>query len=181
MRSGVTTSQEELGTLTMIEKQSDSLANGIDTLLREREVSAVSLLDALDRVMAHFDCAAGTLHGLNSTTGLLELRAARNIPPTLLGKVQSIPIGKGMAGLAAERRQPVQVCNLQTDASGAAKPSARETRMEGSIAVPLIDGSTLAGVLGIAKPVVYEFTSNEIVQLAEIGAVLARYLSRPAV
>jgi L-methionine (R)-S-oxide reductase len=151
-------------------------AREIEELLAAQGVSDASLQSALDKILAHFDCVAGTIHRLNRATGLLELRAARNIPQNLLAKVTTIPIGKGMAGLAAERRQPVQVCNLQTDTTGVAKPSAKETRMEGSIAVPLLNGSVLAGVLGIAKPIAYEFSQGEVTALENVGAVLARYL-----
>jgi L-methionine (R)-S-oxide reductase len=148
----------------------------IEELLAAQGVSDASLQNALDKILAHFDCVAGTLHGLNRATALLELRAARNIPQNLLSKVTTIPIGKGMAGLAAERRKPVQVCNLQTDTTGVAKPSAKETRMEGSIAVPLLCETVLTGVLGIAKPIAYEFSQGEVSVLENVGAVLARYL-----
>ena len=153
-----------------------SPAREIEDLLTNHGINEWSLQTALDKVLARFDCVAGTIHGLNRDTGLLELRAARNIPQSLLAKVRTIPIGKGMAGLAAERRQPVQVCNLQTDTSGVAKPSAKETRMEGSIAVPILSGTTLSGVLGIAKPIAYEFSEAEVTDLQSVGAVLARYL-----
>lgn len=46
-----------------------------------------------------------------------------------------------MAGIAAERHQLVQLCNLQKDISGVARPATKETKVEGSIAVPmLLDG-----------------------------------------
>ena len=81
-----------------------------------------------------------------------------------------------MAGLAAERREPVQICNLQTDESGQAKPAARETGMEGSIAFPMITGGRLMGVMGVAKPAEYEFNEDERDLLVKIGAVVARFL-----
>src|SRR5438093_13476773 len=112
----------------------------------------------LDRVLRDFACTAGTIHSLGSQSQMLHLRARRNIPDELLPRIQKIPIGKGMAGLAAERRQPVQVCNLQTDESGAAGPGAKETGMEGCIAVPILAGDQLVGVLGVAKPTAYEFS-----------------------
>jgi len=89
-----------------------------------------------------------------------------------------VPIGKGMAGIAAERRQPVQVCNLQTDNSGVARPAAKETRMEGSIAVPMLVGDGLKGVLGVAKPVAYDFTEAETGSLLEIAAAIGDCLGR---
>ena len=83
---------------------------------------------------------------------MLALKASSGIPPHIVAIVQTVPIGKGIAGLAAERREPITICNLQTDTSGQARPAARTTGMEGSIAVPMLtaDGE-LRGVLGIAK------------------------------
>ena len=48
--------------------------------------------------------------------------AAVNIPPQAREAVEWVPSGKGMAGLALERGEPVQTCNLQEDRSGAVKP-----------------------------------------------------------
>jgi signal transduction protein with GAF and PtsI domain len=139
-----------------------------------------NLRAVLDRVLARFDCATGTIHALDARTGLLVLRAQRGIPEHLLERVQRFPIGKGMGGIAAERRAPVQVCNLQTDTSGVARPAAKETRMEGSIAVPMLVGDSLRGVLGVAKPVAYEFTEAESAALMEIAAAIGDSLGREA-
>lgn len=128
----------------------------------------------LQRVLDHFDCPVGTIHLLDAADGLLHLKAQRGLPPPVLEKVQVIPIGKGMAGIAAERRQPVQVCNLQTDASGVARPGAKQTQMEGSLAAPMLDGERLAGVFGIAKPIAYDFTPAEQDLLLAVGACIAR-------
>ena len=54
-----------------------------------------------------------------------------------------------------------EICNLQTDDSGVARPAARETKVEGSIAVPMLLNGTLYGTFGIAKPVAYDFTKEE--------------------
>ena len=85
-----------------------------------------------------------------------------------------IPIGKGMAGVAAERKRPVQICNLQTDKLGVARPSAKETKVQGSITVPLMLNGRLYGTLGIAKSVSYEFTAKEEKTLMEIGEAISR-------
>ena len=88
-----------------------------------------------------------------------------------------VPIGRGMAELAAERREPVHVCNLQTDDSGVAEPGARKTMMEGSIAAPIIGANdTLEGVIGIAKPEPYEFTPAERDRLMHAGAQIVQRL-----
>ena len=146
-----------------------------DHLAREGPTD-VHLHTVLDKTLAHFGGAAGTIHSWLAPSGMLSLRAYRGIPDALLARVRTIPIGKGMAGLAAERRQPVQVCNLQTAPSGVAKPAAKESQMEGSIAVPMLIEDALGGVLGIAKPVAHEFTEAETALLLNVGAAIARFL-----
>ena len=151
-----------------------ALATTIDPLCGS---AAMPPWDAiLGRLLQHFDCVVGTVHLLDAGDGLLKLRAHQGLPPPVVDKVAVIPIGKGMAGIAAERREPVQVCNLQTDASGVVREGAKMTRMEGSLAVPMLDGKRLCGVLGVAKPVEYEFTAAQTEALMAVGQVLAKRL-----
>ena len=132
-----------------------------------------ALPELLEAVLAHFECVTGTVH-LVGADGMLELLAQRGIPESILPMVAKIPVGKGMAGLAAERKEPVQVCNLQTDDSGDVRPGAKDTKMEGSIAAPMFDeGGELIGTLGVAKPMAYDFSDEEVALLAELGRVIA--------
>lgn len=128
-------------------------------------------------IIAAFDCTTGTIHTLDTETQLLNLRAQVGIPEFLLPKMSQIPVGKGMAGIAAERREPVEMCNLQTDESGVARPSAKETKVEGSLAAPMLLNGDLHGVIGIAKPVPYDFTEAEIGDLMKIGEEVSRHLA----
>lgn len=128
--------------------------------------------DVLSQVTAHFDCPVGTVH-MMAADGMLHLRAQQGLPPPVLDKVQVIPVGKGMAGIAAERQQPVQVCNLQTDDSGVARPGAKMTQMEGSLAAPMLVDGAVRGVLGIAKPSAYDFSDDETALLMAVGTLLA--------
>jgi putative methionine-R-sulfoxide reductase with GAF domain len=91
-----------------------------------------------------------------------------------------IPIGKGMAGIAAERREPVQVCNLQKDHERRRATRAKLTQMEGSLAAPMLDGDRLCGVFGIAKPVAHDFTEAETRLLLSVGARLGDALAPQA-
>ncbi|MHA6248748.1 GAF domain-containing protein [Pontibacter sp. CAU 1760] len=138
----------------------------------------------LQDTISAFDCSAGTLHFLNQTTNLLQLQAQVGIPAFLLPKMAAIPVGKGMAGIAAERMEPVEMCNLQTDDSGVARPAAKETKVEGSIAAPLLLDGELYGTIGVAKPVPYDFTAEETSNLMQIGEAISRFLrannQRPA-
>ena len=127
---------------------------------------------ALQQITTHFDCPVGTAHLLGDD-GMLHLKSQQGLPPPVLDKVQIIPIGKGMAGIAAERKEPVQVCNLQQDDSGVARPGAKLTQMEGSIAVPMLVNGELRGTLGVAKPTAYDFSEEEVELLMAIAAALA--------
>src|SRR6266849_4496642 len=152
-----------------------SIREGLEKRLSYRATEDTVLQTALEFVLEQSGCAAGTIHSLDSPS-MLCLRARRNIPDGLLPRIQQIPVGKGMAGLAAERCCPVQVCNLQTDTSGVAKPGAKETGMEGSIAVPILVVDRVVGVLGVAKPSAYEFKETEIALLLDVGGVIGRFM-----
>lgn len=136
-----------------------------------------SVPEALDLILSHFDCITGTVHLLGDGC-ILELIAQRGIPESILEQVSKIPVGKGMAGIAAERRKPVQVCNLQTDESGDVRPGAKDTRMEGSVAAPMFDeAGALMGTLGVAKPVAYDFSDDEMNLLETLGRTIVGALS----
>ncbi len=130
----------------------------------------------LVEVIEHLGCSLGTLHLLDPREGLLRLRAHHGVPEFVIGKVQAVPIGKGMAGLAAERREPVQMCNLQQDQS-VVRPSAKLTQAEGSIACPMLCDGELVGVLGVAKHVPYDFSAEETELLMEVGRRIAARVS----
>ena len=161
----------------MSSQESDAVIREV----RELFTPAESVTDVLPRVLAlvleRFDCAVGTIHRLDATSGRLELLVHRGIPDTILDRVRSIPVGKGIAGLAAERRAPVQVCNLQTDDSGVAEPDARDTKMEGSIAVPMLVNGELKGTFGVGKPVAYDFDENEADLLLQIATTIGEHLA----
>ncbi|MGB3773808.1 MAG: GAF domain-containing protein [Leeuwenhoekiella sp.] len=140
--------------------------------LREPDINWKGVL--MD-IITHFDCKTGTLHLLDDDN-LLQLKAEYGIPEFLIPKLSTIPIGKGMAGIAAERQIPVEMCNLQTDNSGVARPAAKETKVEGSIAVPMMQDGHLYGVYGIAKPIPYDFTEQEKNDLKSIGEAMSKAL-----
>ena len=138
--------------------------------------TTINWQQGLTDVSTGFGCTTGTIHFLDIKTSLLKLETQVGIPDFLIPKLSEIPIGKGMAGIAAERREPIEMCNLQTDNSGVARPSAKETKVEGSIVVPLLLNETLYGTLGIAKPVPYNFTEEEKNLLLMIGEEMSGFI-----
>ena len=88
---------------------------------------------------------------LDDSDGQLKLAAHVGLPDHVAAIVAVVPVGKGMAGLAAQRLEPVQTCNLQTDTTGDIRPGAKAVPVQASIAVPMIVDGRLRGVLGFAK------------------------------
>lgn len=128
----------------------------------------------LREVLAAFGCQTGTLHRADGD--FLDLVVQLGVPDFLLPKIERIPFGKGIAGAAAERREPVELCNLQQDLGGVARPDARETKVAGSLAVPVFspDGTRVLGTLGVGMREPHDFTSDEKARLAAIAEEVGR-------
>lgn len=124
----------------------------------------------LREVLEDFGCEVGTLHFTDASGRNLVLVTQIGVPEELLDKVGFIPFGKGIAGAAAERREPVEMCNLQIDESGVARPAARKTEVAGTLAVPLFgDDGEVVGTLGIGMRAPHDFSETEKARLAEVG------------
>ena len=112
---------------------------------------------------------AGTVH-LRDAAGdaPLALKAAVNIPPKVQEIVAAIPKGKGMAGLAWERDEPVHTCNLKDDKSGDVRPGAKAVDANAAVAIPIHDAKGgIRGVVGIAYIGERDITSTELASLRE--------------
>jgi signal transduction protein with GAF and PtsI domain len=140
----------------------------------QRAVSAgAGWNDLLVRILERFDADSGTVHLLRDD-GVLHLQAASaGIPRAVIDAIRTVPIGKGMAGLAVERKRPVDACNIQTDTSGDVRPGAKATGLQGSIVVPMLRHGEAVGALGIATRRQRTFTEAETELLLEVGKVLA--------
>ena len=147
-----------------------------DMSLTAKLQNAASVQAGLDLAVDAFGAQSGTVHRFDAKARLLILAAQRNIPPGVVEVIGQIPIGKGLAGLAAQKREPVRICNLQTDNSGTVRPGARATGMEGAIAVPMLVAGEMKGVLGVAKAVAYDWTDAETQVLLEAASVIASRL-----
>ncbi len=149
-----------------------------DNFLTEIEHSVrtgVAWNETLARILTQMSADSGTIHLLGDD-GVLHLKAASaGIPQVVLDTIKDVPVGKGMAGLAVERKQPVNACNIQTDTSGDVRPGARVTGLQGSVVVPMLRGDDAIGALGVANRSERTFTDAEERLLVEIGRVLARH------
>jgi putative methionine-R-sulfoxide reductase with GAF domain len=126
----------------------------------------------LEGILGRFAADTGTIHLIED--GVLILKAHAGVPPPVVQIVARVPVGKGMAGLAAERNEPVSTCNIQTDSGGDVKAGARQTGVGGAIVVPIRDGTGHAvGALGIGVHHEHTYSAAEIARLLEEAAHLA--------
>jgi L-methionine (R)-S-oxide reductase len=114
---------------------------------------------------------SGTVHLYRD--GGLRLAAAANIPEKVRQIVAWVPWGKGMAGLALERRIPIQTCNLKEDESGAVKPGAKAVDAKAAVAIPVkSDDDAVRAVVGIAFPDERHFSESDLTALSDSAASL---------
>lgn len=138
--------------------------------------------EKLASILTEFGCQTGTIHRTGNDGETLVLVSQIGVPESLLEKISIIPFGKGIAGAAAERKEPVELCNLQQDLGGVAKVDARQTGVSGSIAVPVISTASgkVSGTLGIGKYAPYEFTDDEKSRLETIAREIAVHFDHKA-
>ncbi|HKP13619.1 MAG TPA: GAF domain-containing protein [Blastocatellia bacterium] len=125
----------------------------------------------LEEIIRRFDADTGSIHLLEG--GLLILKAQVGLPPHIAEIVARVPVGKGMAGLAFERNEPVSSCNIQSDESGSVRPGARDTGVNGAIVVPIRDARGEAcGALGIGVRRAYDYSADETERLLTAASQL---------
>lgn len=130
-----------------------------------------TLQEKLEEIIREFAADTGSIHLLEN--GVLMMKAQVGLPPHIIAHVSVVPVGKGMAGLAAERNEPVSVCNLQTDESGRFPSGAKATGVNGAIVVPIRDEQgQMQGTLGIGVHRDYQYAAVEIERLLHLAAAL---------
>lgn len=128
--------------------------------------------DAVQSIATAFDAMTCTLHRADPDTRILHHVAAVGLPEAIIERTRTIPFGKGMAGICYERREPVTVCNLQTDDSGVARPAARQSQVAGALVVPILVEAEVRGTLGIGKSEDHDYAPEEILLLRSCGELL---------
>ena len=128
----------------------------------------------LETLLRNVDGVAGTVHEQRGED--LYLTAAQNIPPPVIALVTHVPHGKGMAGVAQVKKQPVQTCNLQTDDdTGTIKPGAKAVNAQAAIALPVLDDDGgVRAVVGVAWADERELDSEFEQSMMRLAATLPR-------
>lgn len=128
--------------------------------------------EELEAIVKEFGAETGSIHLLEG--GVLRLKAQVGLAPRVARIVEVVPIGKGMAGLAAERNEPVSTCNIQSDESGDIPSGAKLTGVNGAIVVPIrSDRGEVRGTLGIGVYKPYDYSREETERLLDLARGLA--------
>ena len=147
-------------------------------MLRQKIMDKIALEKNLRETLQQFNSETGTIHVLDSEKQLLHLTVQVGLPPQILEVVKTIPVGKGIAGQVVAQNKPVTICNLQTDNSGVAKPGAKQTGVGGALCVPIRNGETIIGTLGIGTIRQHQYTPEETSALEEMGRSLGGILNK---
>jgi L-methionine (R)-S-oxide reductase len=152
-----------------------TLPERIGTILQGNGDIEERLAQILTEITGYFQARTCTFHRVTKENSMLELIAQVGLPPHVAEIAARIPFGKGMAGICAERREPVTMCNLQTDDTGVARPTARDTKVAGAVVVPLVNeqGEAVA-TLGIGKDGEHDYSGDEIKILQQCASVLLK-------
>ena len=121
--------------------------------------------------LADAGAVAGSVH--RRRRDHLSLEVAIRLPPPVVAAIETIPKGKGMAGLAWSRRAPVSTCNLGTDESGDVQPGAREIEAGAAVALPVFDDDgDVRAVVGFAFADTTPLSPDEMSALGALAATL---------
>lgn len=126
----------------------------------------------LERFLHEQGAVAGTVHTLDPDTDVLVMRAAVNIPEAVRQVTARIPRGKGMAGLALARAEPVSTCNLQDDRSGDVRPGAKAVGAQAAVALPIAGPQGVRAVVGLAYLGERELSADELAALTSAAGSL---------
>lgn len=134
-------------------------------------VPAVATEAWLKTFLADHGGIAGTVHLLEGD--LLKLSSSVNIPPPVVKITETIPKGKGMAGLAWERDKVVATCDLKSDESGDVRPGAKAVNAQAALAIPVrLPSGDLRAVVGIAFLGERDFSTEELAAFEAAAASL---------
>lgn len=129
----------------------------------------------LDLFLTNIGAIAGTIHICEGQG--LRLTAAVNIPEVVLETVNWLPSGKGMAGLALEKGEPIKTCNLRDDRSGNVRPGAKAVNAKAAVAIPIRNHhGVIVSVVGAAFADEGEISDDKIQELTNRAEGLLQHL-----
>jgi len=104
--------------------------------------------------------------------GDMALLASRGLDPAAVGSVR-IPAGKGLVGLVAQSRHPVNIANADQHPAFYRVEKTREQRFSSFFGVPIVRSGVVIGVLVAQSIEAREMSAEESAVLVTLGSQLA--------
>lgn len=128
----------------------------------------------LAEVLNDLGATSGTVHRCEGE--VLTLVDAVGIPADVLALIKVIPNGKGMAGEAWSRGEPVTSCNLPDDPSEIIQPGARRVNAHTAVAIPV--RSSRDGMLAVVGFAFAEDSPLDAERMDTLTSAARRLVSR---
>lgn len=142
--------------------------------LSETTLSFVRVFEqSVVSIAHHFSADVCTLYGLDQQW--LVLLATKGLYPDARFKTR-IAIGQGIVGEVAKRLKPISLVNVKTSTIYEYFPEVGEENYRSFLAVPIILGETLLGVLTIQTVQERFYAPHEIHELEQFADALGHYI-----
>lgn len=150
----------------------------LDTLHRiVKEVNAAPDLDQALRLIVSLvkqaiSCDVCSVYLTDADARAYVLAATDGLRQEAVGKV-SLPLGRGLVGLVAERAEPLNLSDAPSHPRYLRITETGEVNYRGFLGVPIIQNRKVLGVLVVRQEVQREFVDDEVTFLFTLGAQLA--------
>jgi phosphotransferase system enzyme I (PtsP) len=165
-----------------VHEQGDRSLDGIFRLIEvaERQEPLHDVLTAACTEVAAIagaDIASIYVREEDADGAVFVMRGNVGFPASAVGTVR-LRSGEGITGFVAERLRPVSVAVAERDAHFKYIPGLGEERFPSLLAVPVLRGGAVAGVLVLQRRETRGFTSEEVVLATALAPVINHVLER---
>jgi len=108
---------------------------------------------------------------------IFTMRGNVGFPAEAVGRVR-LRKGEGIIGFVADRLRPVSVATAASDEHFKYIPGLGEERFPALLAVPVVRGGSVSGVLVLQRQIACTFTGEEVVLATALAAVISHALER---
>lgn len=146
----------------------------LTTLYEVTAVASASLdldqvmAESLARIIAVMGCEIGSIHLLDPAESRLHLAAWQGTPAEIIPEIETMPLGRGVAGGVIERDKPVVVAAIEAEPA-AAPAAGRLLAGHAYVGAPMRAKGKVVGVLSIIGPAGRQFSAEEVALLASIA------------
>ncbi len=145
----------------------------------EADTPSAQVSVIVESIQQYMDLDVCSLY-LADTNGDMALLASHGLDPAAVGKVR-IPAGKGLVGLVAQSRHPINIANPDQHPAFYGVAATKEQRFNSFFGVPLVRAGVVIGVLVAQSKEARTLSDDEAGVLVTLGSQLALVVSTETV